>query len=113
MTGRWTVDNQQTTFRINKFDLDSTDRSTELEGVLPESTISAVDTTNPGNNVNYRVSSVIDQGTYMNRGSGNNLSVVIDSGIFIAGQITSVCKVEKCFLMKVISPLIGFFKSFF
>ena len=35
----------------------------------------------------------------MNRGSGNNLSVVIDSGIFIAGQITSVCKVEKCFLM--------------
>lgn len=61
----WTVDNQQTTFRINKFDLDSTDRSTELESVLPESTISVVETANIGNNATYRVASVIDQGTYM------------------------------------------------
>ena len=61
----WAIDNQQTTFRIDKTDLDGTDRSTELESVIPESTILVVDTVNSGNNATYRVTAVFDFVTYM------------------------------------------------
>jgi hypothetical protein len=61
----WTIDNQRTTFRIDKTDLDGTDRSTELENVLPESIISVVETATPGLNSQYIVTGVIDSGTYM------------------------------------------------
>lgn len=61
----WTVDNQRSTFRIDKTDLDGTDRGTELEGVIPETTIAVVQTDNTGLTSAFRVNSVIDQGTYM------------------------------------------------
>jgi len=64
----WTVDNQRTSFRINKFDLDGTDRGTELEGVIPESTILVVDTDITALTGSYRVVTVIDQGLYMEYG---------------------------------------------
>ena len=61
----WTQDNQRTSFRIDKFDLDGTDRSTELESVIPESTIDVVQTDNVGHTVGYRVSTVTDSGAFM------------------------------------------------
>ena len=61
----WTVDNQRVSFRIDKFDLDGTDRGTELEGVIPDTTISVVQTDDVGLNSSYRVRSVTDNGTYM------------------------------------------------
>ena len=67
-TQNWTIDNNRTQFRIDKLDLDGTDRSTELEGVIPESTITAVETENVGNATSMRVTSVVDSGTYMTYG---------------------------------------------
>ncbi len=64
----WTQDNQRTSFRIDKTDLDLTDRGTELEGVIPETLISVVETANVGNTVTYRVTSVTDSGAFMTYG---------------------------------------------
>ena len=55
-------------FRINKFDLDSTDRGTELEGVIPETTISIVQTDDVGKSANYVVRTVVDSGLFMTYG---------------------------------------------
>jgi hypothetical protein len=64
----WSHDNQRTSFRIDKFDLDGSDRGSELEGVIQNSTISLVQTDNTGNVTTYQVRTVIDQGTYMEYG---------------------------------------------
>jgi hypothetical protein len=61
----WTVNNGQTDFRINKFDLDGTDRSTELEGVLPGSIITVVQTDNVALSLGYTITNVFDGGTFM------------------------------------------------
>ena len=77
----WTQDSQRTSFRIDKFDLDGTDRSTELEGVIPDSVISAVQTDNVVNSIAYRVKTVTDSGTFM------TFEVVIQSetGVIVKG----------------------------
>ena len=54
---------QQTVFRVDKTDLDATDRSTELGGVTPGSTLTAVDTGNPTNSFQYRVVTTTDIGS--------------------------------------------------
>jgi hypothetical protein len=63
--GAWNQDNQRTIFRINKIDLDSTDRSTELEGVIIGSTISVVQTNEVALNATYQVTGVLDDGLFM------------------------------------------------
>jgi hypothetical protein len=64
----WTIDNGRTVFRINKFDLDGTDRGTELEGVIVGSKIAVVQTDDVGNTSNFNVRTVVDEGTYMRYG---------------------------------------------
>lgn len=83
----WTQDNQRTSFRIDKFDLDSVDRGTELEGVIVDSIIGVVETDNVGNTVGYRVTSVTDNTTFMTYG------VVLQSE---TGAITTgaVCTID-------------------
>ena len=61
----FTVDNQRTSFRIDKTDLVGTDRGTELESVIPESTIALVQKDDSGKTMIYRVTSVLDVVTYM------------------------------------------------
>ena len=61
----WVQDNQRINFRIDKIDLDGTDRSTELEGVIPDSIISVVQTDNVANAISYRVKNITDSGTFM------------------------------------------------
>ena len=61
----WVHDNQRINFRIDKVDLDGTDRSTELEGVIPDSIISVVQTDNVANAISYRVKNITDSGTFM------------------------------------------------
>ena len=64
-TQGWTQDNQRVNFRIDKTDLDSTDRSAELEGVIQGSELVVVETANTANTVRYIVQAVVDNGTYM------------------------------------------------
>ena len=64
----WTQDNQRTSFRIDKVDLDGTDRSTELESVIVDSDIGVVETANVAHTVSYRVTSVTDSGLFMTYG---------------------------------------------
>ena len=83
----WTIDNGRSSFRIDKTDLDGTDRSTELEGVIPESEILVVETATTALTGTYRVTGVIDSGTYM------SYAVVLineTGGGPRAGQVTNV-----------------------
>ena len=82
----WTQDNQRSFFNIDKFDLDGTDRSTELEGVTPESAIQVVETTNIGNTVTYRVHTTTDNGTYMTY------------GVILQGETGVIAKDSTCSL---------------
>ncbi len=61
----WNKNQQNTVVRVNDVDLDSTDRSTELVGVIPNSTITITDTVNPNNFEIYRVNTTTDFGTYV------------------------------------------------
>jgi hypothetical protein len=61
----WTVDNQQTNFRINKNDLTGADRSAALEAVIPGSIITVADLVTPALSAVYNVTGVFDNGTYM------------------------------------------------
>ena len=61
----WNHEQQQTLVRIDKFDLDGTDRSSELAGFIPDTTLQFADTNNPSANFIYRVNGpLVDQGTY-------------------------------------------------
>ena len=82
----WTQDNQRTSFRIDKTDLDGTDRSTELEGVIPETSISVVETANVGNTVSYRVATVVDSGTFMTFG----VVLQTETGIITTGAVCTL-----------------------
>lgn len=65
-TGSWNKRTQDNIVRIHKTDLDTTDRSTELEGVIIDSIISFVQTDNSNRSLRYRVNGLpIDNGTYM------------------------------------------------
>lgn len=84
----WTVNTGRTSFRINKVDLDGTDRSTELESVIPDTGIAIVQTTNVGLTSGYRVTTVIDQGTYMEFG------VVLQNETGGGPQAGQICSIE-------------------
>ena len=64
--GGWNQNNARTIVRIDKFDLDGTDRASELEGIGVNSTLVFADTNNPAAFDQYRVRSEppVDQGTY-------------------------------------------------
>jgi hypothetical protein len=79
-TGNWNHSTQQTILRIDNTDLDTADRSTELLGIILNSSIRFVDTLNPGNFLEYRVTAPpIDQITYV-----EYIVTVIDAGGIIA-----------------------------
>lgn len=64
-TGEWNTDNQATIVRIDKTDLDSTDRSSELGGFIVGTEIQFVETDNPVNFITYRtIAAPVDNGTY-------------------------------------------------
>ena len=61
----WTKDNQNTVLNIHRFDLDSTDRVTELEGFIPGTDIQLSQTQDPNRSMSFRVvRSLTDFGTY-------------------------------------------------
>lgn len=64
--GAWNQNNARTLLRIDKFDLDGTDRDSELEGIGVNSTLVFADTNNPAAFDQYRVRSEppVDGGTY-------------------------------------------------
>lgn len=63
--GAWNHDNSNTILRIDKIDLDGTDRTSELDGIITNSTIQFVNTDNPGQSDTYRVRNApVDSGTY-------------------------------------------------
>lgn len=51
----WTKDNTNLNVRINKTDLDSTDRTTELSGFTPGTTVQFVETTDPNFSISFTV----------------------------------------------------------
>lgn len=62
----WNVNNARTTLRIDKTDLDATDRTAELLGITVDSTIVFADTDNPSAFDQYRTTGApVDQGTYI------------------------------------------------
>ena len=65
--GGWNQNNARSLLRIDKFDLDATDRTTELLGMGLNTTIQFADTSNPNAFDTYRVTSdpPVDQGTYI------------------------------------------------
>jgi hypothetical protein len=61
----WNHDNANSIVRIDKTDLDGTDRTAELSGITTESTLVFADTSNPSAFNQYRVTgTIIDNGTY-------------------------------------------------
>ena len=63
--GGWNHDNSNTILRIDKFDLDGTDRTSELDGLIANTTIQFVNTDNPAQTDVYRVRNApVDSGTY-------------------------------------------------
>ena len=65
--GGWNQNNARTIVRINKTDLDSTDRTAELLGITLNSTLQFADTSNVNAFDLYRVTAdpPVDQGTYI------------------------------------------------
>jgi hypothetical protein len=64
-TSNWGTNNANTSLRINDTDLDTTDRSTELAGVIPGSTVQIVDTVEPQKSLTYLIQTApVDQGTH-------------------------------------------------
>jgi len=63
----WNVNNARTVLRIDKTDLDGTDRTSELLGFTVNTTVQFADTNNPSAFDLYRVTSEppVDQGTYV------------------------------------------------
>jgi predicted RecA/RadA family phage recombinase len=61
----WNHHSQQNLVRIDKTDLDGTDRSTELSGITPNTTLQFVQTDDPTKFYNYTVTSaVVDGGSF-------------------------------------------------
>jgi hypothetical protein len=54
-TGGWARNNTNEEIRISKTDLDSTDRSTELSGMIPGTTVAFVQTTDTNKSYTYRI----------------------------------------------------------
>lgn len=81
----WTIDNQRSSYRVSKTDLDGGDRSTELEGVIEGSLVTLVDTENVGNTMGLRVSSVTDSGAYMTYG----VTLQSETGVWVNGVVTT------------------------
>ncbi len=62
---QWTKDNTNLTVRVDKTDLDTTDRTAELGGIIPNSTLQFVQTDDPAKSYTFRVAGTnIDGGTY-------------------------------------------------
>ena len=65
-TQGWNRDNQHTTLRIDKTDLDSTDRTSELLGFIAGTDIQFIETADPNNYAVYRVlGAPSDEGSYV------------------------------------------------
>ena len=63
--GGWSRDNQNQTLRIDKTDLDLTDRSSELAGMIPGTNIQYASTDDPNRSITFLVNgAVVDGGTY-------------------------------------------------
>ena len=65
-TNGWNHNNSKTLLRIDKTDLDSTDRTSELLGMVPGTSIQFVETASPANSHTYTTTGVAtDQGTFI------------------------------------------------
>lgn len=60
-TQNWNRNTQQTIVRLSKTDLDGTDRTSELLGVVVDSTITIAQTSNPSASFTYRVTAILDE----------------------------------------------------
>jgi len=66
ITGNWNQNNARTLLRIDKTDLDATDRTSELLGIIVDSTLQFSDTDNPNAFDLYRVTgNPTDSGTFI------------------------------------------------
>lgn len=65
-TASWNHPTQHEFLRIDKTDLDSTDRTSELLGMIPNTDIVFSETADPNYSITYRVTGTpVDQGTYV------------------------------------------------
>jgi len=78
---QWNRDNANATVRMAKLDLDSTDRTAELLGVISGSIILINDTANPSNYYEYTVTSVTESG---NSGPTQNVTTTFTATIPVA-----------------------------
>ncbi len=78
-TSQWNTDNNGTTLRIDKTDLDATDRATELLSIIAGSDIQFVSTLDSNRSVTYHTETVVDDGSAI-------IYNVIVSSIGISGQ---------------------------
>lgn len=63
---QWNTQNSQAVFRIDKTDLDGTDRTTELLGIIVGSTVTFVNTANTNQSMTWRVDAApTDAGSYI------------------------------------------------
>lgn len=81
----WNKNQQNTIVRVNDIDLDSTDRSTELNGVIPNSTITITDTANPNNFETYRVNSIVE-----------DIGVAVEYGVTLIDSEGSIEALDVC-----------------
>ena len=62
----WNTNNQGSVVRIDKDDLNSTDRSSELNGIITDSILQFVETSSPSNLIKFRtIAPPIDNGSYV------------------------------------------------
>jgi hypothetical protein len=84
---QWNRNNANNILRIDKTDLDTVDRTTELLGIIPGSTIQFVDTVTPTNQVAYlTLASPVDQGTYIEY----SVSLQSQAGLIGTGDATTM-----------------------
>jgi hypothetical protein len=86
-TSNWNRNNANNILRIDKTDLDTVDRTTELLGIIPGSTIQFVDTVTPTNQVAYlTLATPVDQGTYIEY----SVSLQSQAGLIGTGDATTM-----------------------
>jgi len=83
----WNRSNNNTTLRIDKTDLNTIDRSSELLGVTPGSIIELVETAIPANNRSYTVNSVADGGSCVTYGVTLDTSNGSEPGVGVTTTI--------------------------
>ena len=87
--GGWTKDNQNQTLRIDKTDLDSTDRTSELAGFIPGTDIQFSQTNDTNRSMSFTtMGAVVDGGTYFEYGA--TLISTGPSGIPEMGETTTM-----------------------